>query len=120
MLLLMGIAIMPLLLQAAALGTDLKPSVPSRPVLVPFTSWSGPYLFGLGDRFNAVDANVTSASIGTPAVAIAVPAVSPRSGNKLAFWQQQQSAMQYLDNIALRGGVYGGWNVQVGRLLWSG
>src|SRR4051794_33504328 len=104
----MGIGIMPSLLQAPALGADLEASVPSRPVLVPFTSWSGPYFgLGLGDRFNAVDANVTSATVGTPAVAIPLPAVSPGSGNKLAFWQQQQSAMQYLDNIALRGGVYG-------------
>jgi outer membrane immunogenic protein len=83
---------------------------------VPYSNWSGPYIgISFGARFNAVDANVTSATVGTPPVAIPLPAVSSGTNNSLAFWQQNQSAMQYLDNIALRGGIYGGWNFQVGR-----
>jgi len=31
----------------------------------------------------------------------------------LAFWQQNESAMQYLDHIAIHGSFFGGWNVQV-------
>jgi len=110
---LMGLAVA-LLLQTPALGADLELPVAARPIPLAFPSWSGPYFgLGLGARFNAVDANVTSATVGTPAVAIALPAVDSGSGNTLAFWQQQQSAMQYLDNIAVRGGFYGGWNFQV-------
>jgi hypothetical protein len=39
--------------------------------------------------------------------------VSGGTSFALAFWQQNQSAMQYLDHIAIRGSVYGGWNFQV-------
>jgi outer membrane immunogenic protein len=88
---------------------------PPPPVAVPVVpSWSGPYLgLGLGVRANAVDANVESATVGTPPVAIPLPPVSSGSGVALAFWQQNKGAHQYLDHIALRGAVYGGWNYQV-------
>jgi outer membrane immunogenic protein len=112
--LLLGISLIGLVFQAPALGADLEVPVQARLVPLPYPNWSGPYLgLSVGARFNAVDASVTSATVGTPAVAIALPVVSSGSGNTLAFWQQQQSAMQYLDNIAVRGGFYGGWNFQV-------
>jgi outer membrane immunogenic protein len=99
------------LLGAHALAADLEVRTPPP---ARYLDWSGPYIgIGIGSRFNAVDGNVTSASVGTPPVAIPLPAVSQGTNNSLAFWQQQQSAMQYLDNIALRGGIYGGWNFQV-------
>jgi hypothetical protein len=58
---------------ARALAADL-PSPPP-PMAVPVVrSWSGPYLgLGLGVRANAVDANVESATVGTPPVAIPLP-----------------------------------------------
>jgi hypothetical protein len=81
---------------------------------VPYLNWSGPYFgVGLGPRFNAVDANVTSATVGTPPVAIPLPIAASGDPNPLAFWQQQQGAQQYFDHLALRVGIYGGWNFQV-------
>jgi outer membrane immunogenic protein len=107
-----GIAALP---GVRALAADL-PS-PSPPVAVEppvVRSWSGPYLgLGLGVRANAVDANVESATVGTPPVAIPLPPVSSGSGVALAFWQHNKGAHQYLDHISLHGEVYGGWNYQV-------
>ena len=100
------------LLGAGALAAELVSTAPSPG---PYSHWSGPYLgIGLGARFNAVDANVTSATVGTPPAAIALPPVSQGTTNALAFWQQNQGAMQYLDHIAGRAGIYAGWNFQVG------
>ena len=67
---------------------------------VPTPNWTGPYIgLDLGLRYDAVDANVTSATVGTPPTAIALPpATTGPSGNF---------------NIALRGGGYGGWNYQI-------
>ena len=80
----------------------------------PISIWTGPYVgVTIGVRFNAVDAHVTSATVGTPPTPIPLPPVSEGTSFALAFWQQNQGAMQYLDNIAIRGGIYGGWNYQV-------
>jgi outer membrane immunogenic protein len=67
---------------------------------VPTANWTGPYIgLDLGLRYDAVEANVTAATVGTPATAIALPpATTGPSGNF---------------NIALRGGGYGGWNYQI-------
>jgi outer membrane immunogenic protein len=109
---LIAIGIIAALLEARALAADLASMAPPA---VPYSNWSGPYLgIGIGARFNAVDANVTSATVGTPSTAIALPPVSQGTTNALAFWQQNQGAMQYLDHIAGRAGMYGGWNFQLG------
>jgi outer membrane immunogenic protein len=91
------------------LAVDLGFKAPPSPAA---PNWSGPYIgLSVGTRTNAVDANVTSATVGgTP---IPLPPLDPGSSNPWAFWQQQKSAMQFLDSIALRGGIYGGWNFQV-------
>jgi outer membrane immunogenic protein len=67
---------------------------------VPTPNWTGPYIGpDFGFRYDAVSANVTSATVGTPPTAIALPpATTGSSGNY---------------NIALRGGAYGGWNYQI-------
>lgn len=75
-------------------------------------SWTGPYIgLGLGLRYDAVDANVTSATVGTPPTAIDLPPAKPPSGNFLET--AAPLTMAYVDNIALRGGIYGGWNYQI-------
>jgi hypothetical protein len=48
-------------------------------------------------RYDAVHANVTSATVGTPSTAIALSSASSDDNF----------------NIALRGGTYGGWNYQI-------
>ena len=107
---LIGIAVIALL-GDSVLAADLQLAAP---VAAPYPSWSGPYVgFGLGARFNAVDANATLATVGTPPTAISLPVAASGDPNSLAFWQQQQGAQQYLDHIALRGGIYAGWNFQV-------
>jgi outer membrane immunogenic protein len=106
---LLGVAVITALLGARALGADLDLRAPA---ISP--TWSGLYFgIGLGARANAVDANATSATVGTPPVPIALPIAASGDPNALAFWQQQQGAQQYLDTITLRGGIYGGWNFQV-------
>ena len=107
---LIAIGIIAGLVGARTLAADLPPL----PAPVPSSNWSGPY-FGIdfGGRANAVDANVTSATVGTPPVPIPLPPVSSGSTFALAFWQQNQSAMQYLDHVGLHGSIYGGWNYQV-------
>ena len=62
-------------------------------------------------RYDAVDANVTSATVGTPPTAIALPPAKPPSGNFLET--AAPLTMAYVDNVALRGGIYGGWNYQI-------
>jgi outer membrane immunogenic protein len=60
-------------------------------------NWTGPYIgLDLGMLYDAVDANVTSATVGTPPTAIALPPATAADFN-----------------IALRGGIYGGWNYQI-------
>ena len=54
---------------------------------------------------------MTSATVGTPPTAIALPTAAPTSGNFLET--AAPLTMAYLDNIALRGGIYGGWNYQI-------
>jgi outer membrane immunogenic protein len=118
-----GIAVALAFAGSRAFAADLIPPPPAvspnlqikAPVLAPPTSsWSGPYAgVEVGTRYDAVDANVTSATFGTPPVAIPLPVVSQGDSNSLFFWQQNQSAMQYLDNIAFRAGFYAGWNFQI-------
>lgn len=97
---------------APAPGSNLEfrgPPPPLPPAAGP--SWSGPYLgAGLTARYNAVDGNVTSATIGTPAVPIALPPVTPLSW---ACWGNATCAMQYIDSVSMAVGLYGGWNWQV-------
>ena len=79
-------------------------------VLTP--NWTGPYIgLGFGLRYDAVDANVTSATVGTPPTAIALPPAKTGSGSFLHTAAPPN--MGYIDNIALRGGLYGGWNYQI-------
>jgi len=108
---LLGVAVVTALFGARALGADLDLRAP--PAALP--NWSGLYVgIGVGARANAVDANATSATVGTPPVPIALSIAASGDPNALAFWQQQQGAQQYLDTIALRGGIYAGWNFQMG------
>ena len=111
---LIALGISAALLGARTLAADLPPPLLPAPVpkALPSLNWSGPYFgIGAGGRANAVDANVTSATVGT--TPIPLPPVDGGTGFALAFWQQNQSAMQYLDHIAIRGSLYGGWNFQV-------
>jgi outer membrane immunogenic protein len=103
------IAVITASLGGRALPADLEGAAP------PAANWSGPYIgVGITARFNAVDANVTAASVGTPPVAIPLPNLSPPSSNPLTFWSAGSGAHQFIDNIALGARVYGGWNIQVG------
>jgi outer membrane immunogenic protein len=108
---LIGIAVIGALLGGPALAADLEAPPPPTP---PYSSWSGPYIgLGVGTRFNAVDANVTSATVGTPPTAISLPPETT-GGNPLEFWRSRgPSGMAFIDNIALRTGIYAGWNFQV-------
>jgi outer membrane immunogenic protein len=113
---LIAIGVVAVLLGGRTLAADLPPPLLPAPVpkAVPSLNWSGPYFgIGLGGRANAVDANVTSATVGTPPTPIPLPGVDSGTSFALAFWQQNQSAMQYLDHIAIHGTIYGGWNFQV-------
>jgi outer membrane immunogenic protein len=81
---------------------------------VPAPNWSGPYIgLGFGFRYSAVDANVTSATVGTPPTAISIPSVSATPSSPFAFWDALPAADAYVDNIALRGNIYAGWNYQL-------
>ena len=111
---LIALGISAALLGGRTLAADLPPPLLPAPVpkALPSLNWSGPYIgIGAGGRANAVDANVTSATVGT--TPIPLPPVDSGTGFALAFWQQNQSAMQYLDHIAIRGSFYAGWNFQV-------
>jgi outer membrane immunogenic protein len=100
-----GIAVSAAPLGAGALAADLEVKAPPA---IPYSVWSGPYLgISGGARFNAVDGNVTSATVGTPPNSIWLPPVIPGPNN----WRP--GAMQFIDNIAFRPGVYGGWTFQV-------
>jgi outer membrane immunogenic protein len=95
------IGIAAILFAARALAADLD--VPAPPA--PYPNWSGAYLgLAINARYDAVDANVTSATVGTPPVPIALPNI----GQTIA-----PGAMAYLDNIAIGARIYGGWNWQV-------
>ena len=90
-------------------------AIPNLAVVPPAVStpnWTGPYIgLGFGLRYDAVDANVTSATVGTPPTAIALPPAKTGSGSFLDTAAPPN--MGYIDNIALRGGLYGGWNYQI-------
>jgi outer membrane immunogenic protein len=106
---LIGIAVIAALLGPRALAADLE-----APPLVPYSKWSGPYIgVGVGARYNAVDGNVTSATVGTPPVAIDLRPPSPGCTNPLTLWCAEPGASQYLDHISLGARIYGGWNFQV-------
>ena len=78
-------------------AADLPVAPSSAPIPVSSPSWTGLYIgLDFGVRYDAVDANVTSATVGTPPTAIALP---PATATNF--------------NVALRGGVYGGWNYQI-------
>jgi len=78
-------------------AADLPEAPRSTPIPVSTSNWTGPYIgLGAGMRYDAVDANVTSATVGTPSTTIALPS---------------STAANF--NIALRGGIYGGWNYQI-------
>ena len=106
---LVGIAIVATLLEARAFAADLEYKAPPS---APRPNWSGPYLgVGLDARYNAVDANVTSATVG--GAPIPLPPVSEPEFNPLAWWGAGPGAMAYIDNIAIGLRIYGGWNIQV-------
>src|SRR6478672_7647057 len=98
-------------LGGGALAADLEGAAPPP---VPYSNWSGPYIgVGITARFNAVDANATAASVGTPPTAIPLPNLSEASSNPLTPWAAGPGAHQFVDNIAIGARVYGGWNIQV-------
>ena len=100
-----GIFVIAPLLGASALAADLERTAPPS---VQYSNWSGPYVgISVGTRYNAVDGIVTSATAGTPPIAIDLPPVIPG----LTSWRP--GAHQFVDNVALRPGIYGGWNFQV-------
>jgi opacity protein-like surface antigen len=73
-------------------------SSPPIPNLAEVPNWTGPYIgLDFGMRYDAVHANVTSATVGTPPAAIALPTDTTSDDF----------------NIALHGGGYGGWNYQI-------
>ena len=100
--------------RAVAADIEQRTPFPSSTLPPPAYTWSGPYVgFGIGARYNAVDANVTSARVGTPPVDIPLPKVSDPYNNPLKWWGAGPGAMQFIDNIAIGARVYGGWNFQV-------
>jgi outer membrane immunogenic protein len=110
-----GIGAIVALFGTSVQAADLPAPIPNSaevPPAVSISSWTGPYTgldFGL--RYDAVDARVTSATVGTPPTTIALPFLAAPSGNFLEGAAPQTNA--YVDNIALRGGIYGGWNYQI-------
>src|SRR6476660_9313954 len=93
------IAVIAASLGGRALAADLEGAAPPP---VPYSNWSGPYIgVGITARFNAVDANVTSTSVGTPPRPIPLPSVSEASSNSLTFWSAGPGAHQFIDNIAI-------------------
>ena len=99
-----GIAVNAALLPFPAPAADLESKAP--PAIPP--NWSGPYLgISGGARYDAVDGNVTSASVGTPPNTIWLSPVIPGPAN----WRP--GAMQFIDNVAFRPAIYGGWTFQV-------
>jgi outer membrane immunogenic protein len=102
---LIGISVIAPLLGARALAADLEVTAPPP---VQYSNWSAPYVgISVGGRYNAVDGIVTSATAGTPPIAIDLPPVIPG----LSSWRP--GAHQFIDNVGLRPGIYGGWNFQV-------
>jgi len=100
-----GISVIAPVLGASALAADLEVIAPPS---VQYSNWSGPYVgISVGARYNAVDGIVTSATAGTPPIAIDLPPVIPG----LSSWRP--GAHQFIDNVAVRPGIYGGWNFQV-------
>jgi outer membrane immunogenic protein len=78
-------------------AADLPVAPSSAPIPILSPSWTGPYIgLDFGMRYDAVDANVTSATVGTPPTTIAL---------------SSETAANF--NIALHGGIYGGWNYQI-------
>ena len=104
---LIGITVAGPLLGGHASAADLE----VRPSLA-VSTWSGPYIgIGLSTRYNSVDGSVTSATAGT--TPIPLPPVST-GGKAWEFWRTGgPSGMAYVDSIALRGGIYAGWNWQI-------
>ena len=83
-------------------------------VLTP--NWTGPYIgLGFGLRYDAVDANVTSATVGTPPTAIALPPAKTGSGSFLHTAAPPN--MGYIDNIALRGGLLAAGTIRSRRSM---
>jgi outer membrane immunogenic protein len=117
-----AIAVAAALVGSRALAADLAPAPPLTspnleyrgsplPPPAPGANWSGPYLGArVTARYNAVDGNVTSATIGTPPTAIALPTISALTWG---CWGNQPCAMQYIDSVSMSAGVYAGWNWQV-------
>jgi len=100
---LIGTFVIATLLGASALAADLEGTAP---LPVQYSNWSGPYVgISAGTRYNAVDGIVTSATAGP--IAIDLPPVIPG----LSSWRP--GAHQFVDNVGLRPGIYGGWNFQV-------
>jgi len=111
-----GAAVVAVLAGTSAFAADLpvRRVVPPPVMAPPVANWTGFYVGGGVDaRFNAVDANVSEAFVGTPPVAIPLPTVSSGYSNPLKWWGAGPGAMQYIDNISIGLRVYGGYNWQV-------
>jgi hypothetical protein len=102
-----GIVAIIALLGTSALAADLPEAPSSAPIpisaevppAVSTSNWTRPYIgLGFGLRYDAVDANVTSATVGTPPTAIALPPAKTGSGNFLET--AAPATMAYVDNIA--------------------
>lgn len=88
---LIGIAISAALFGGRAFAADLEATTPPPPSS---PNWSGPYIgAGVAARYNAVDANITSASVGTPPTAIPLPTLSAGYTNPLLWWGSGPGAM---------------------------
>src|SRR5215207_2249771 len=101
---LIGVTVATALLGGRALAADLERRAPDlerrAPPPAAYANWSGPYIGGaVGARYNAVDGNVTSATVGTPPTAIPLPTRSEGYTNPLLWWGAAPGAMQYIDNI---------------------
>ena len=109
----LGIVAMIAMFGTSVQAADLPaPNLVEVPPAVSTSSWTGPYIgLDVGLRYDAVDARVTSATVGTPPTTIALPVLKAPSGNILEAVAPTTNA--YVDNIALRGGLYGGWNYQI-------
>ncbi len=92
---------------------NLQFKAPPPPPAAPSSSWSGPYVgAGLSARYDAVDGDITSATIGTPPTPIPLPKQSAPLP-AWEWWGNEPGAMQYIDNVAMSIGLYAGWNWQV-------
>ena len=117
-----GLAVVAACIGSRAVAADLAPAplpapnlqIKAPPPLAPSGGWSGPYVgVGLSARYDAIDGDIKSATIGNPATAIPLPQQSSPEASWWEWWGAAPGAMQYVDNVAMSIGLYAGWNWQV-------